>query len=69
MKHKAITAAWKACDKLLAEGDKLLAEGEKLHNEGFNLRIEAVHVYRDAVVAKHGDKAVIDWATGGVRTR
>ena len=69
MKHKAIKAAWKACDKLFAEGNKLLGEGYKLHNEGRKLRTEAFHVYRAAVTAKHGDKAIINWETGEIKTR
>ena len=66
MKHKTIKAAWAARNNLLDEGDKLRAEGNKLRTEGYNLLIEAVHVYRAAVTAKHGDKAIIDWETGEV---
>ena len=64
MKHEAIKAAWAARNRLLAEGDKLYIEGYKLRAEGGKLRDEGYKVYRDAVTAKHGDKAVFDWETG-----
>jgi len=51
-------------DKLYIEGDKRYAEGKKLREEGNKLRDEGYKVYRDAVTAKHGDKAVFDWETG-----
>ena len=80
MKHEAIKAAWAARNRLLAEGDKLYiegyklraegdklrAEGYKLRDEGKKLRDEGYKVYRDAVTAKHGDKAVFDWETGEI---
>ena len=80
MKHEAIAVAWAARNKLRDEGDKryiegyklyidcykLRAEGDKLRDEGKKLRDEGYKVYRDAVTAKHGDKAVFDWETGEI---
>jgi len=45
--------------KLRAESRKLCVEGGKRCEEGDKL-------YRDAVTAKHGDKAVFDWETGEI---
>ena len=52
--------------KLRVEGNKLRDEGNKLRDEGKKLRDEGYKVYRDAVTAKHGDKAVFDWETGEI---
>jgi len=52
--------------KLYAEGKKLLAEGDRLFAEGDKLRVEGDKLYRDAVTAKYGNDAGIDWKTGEV---
>ena len=52
--------------KLYAEGKKLREEGDKLYAEGDKLRVEGDKLYRDAVTAKYGDEAVIDWKTGEI---
>ena len=52
--------------KLYAEGKKLREEGDKLYVEGDKLREEGDKLYRDAVTAKYGDEAVIDWKTGEI---
>ena len=73
MNYNAIKAAWKARNRLLAEGKKLLDEGDTLYNEAFRLRdkgykllIEGGKHYAAAVAAKHGDKATINWETGEI---
>ena len=52
--------------KLRNEGNRLRAEGYKLLIEGYNLRIEGGKRYSATVIAKHGDKAIINWETGEV---
>ena len=80
MKHEAIADAWAARNKLRDEGDKLYDEGynlrekgrklyaesRKLCAEGNRLHVAADKLYIDAVTAKHGDEAVIDWETGEI---
>jgi len=80
MKHEAIADAWAARNKLRDEGDKRYIEGyklyidcyelrdeaDKLYIEGYRLFAEGRKLYRDAVTAKHGDEAVIDWETGEI---
>ena len=66
MKHEAITAAWAARSKLLDESDKLYALGDERYDDGTKLSEEGGKHYSAAVAAKHGDKAVIDWATGEI---
>ena len=53
-------------NKLRDEGKKLRDEGNKLYIEGDKLRVEGDKLYRDAVTAKYGDEAVIDWKTGEI---
>ena len=55
-------------NKLHDEGDKLYAESNKLHDEGDKLYAESRKLYLDAVTAKHGDKATINWETGEITT-
>ena len=63
--------------KLFAEGKKVRVEGKKVYAklraesrklcvEGGKRREEGDKLYRDAVTAKHGDKAVFDWETGEI---
>ena len=66
MKHKPITKSWEARNKLYAKGDKLRAEGDKLYAEGSKLFAEGSKLYACAVIAKHGGRAIIDWATGEI---
>ena len=83
MKHEAIKDAWAARKSLRDEGDKLRDKGTQLRIEGCRLYAEGDELrdesrkrydeghkrYIDAVVEKHGDKAVIDWETGKITTR
>jgi hypothetical protein len=73
MKHAPIQEAWNKRSALYAEGDKLFAEGnrlyakgEKLYAEGYKLYAEGYSLYCDAVIAAHGPKSIIDWATGEI---
>ena len=58
------------CEKrhnLYAKGSKIFAEGDKLIAEANKLQTEGDKLYKDAVTAKCGQNAVIDWKTGEVK--
>jgi len=66
MKHEPIIEAWARNRKLVTEGDKHLAQNRIA--ESHRLFVEANRIYINAVIAKHGGKAIINWTTGEIDT-